>query len=460
MYCIRCGKQLADGTKYCIYCGAPTAVPKKPKEVSPEDDFTIAVPKGYVQSDASGMDATQHISFGQDLLPDPAEEYIPRGLQDEISQVIDEEWGEREQAAQTAAHEEKTEDIDDSTLLRQYVQDVMSSETKRPEEQTERAPEQPAQTQEDARAFAADIQELIAERKQKQEQTAAGQSAEEASEDTGELLQQYVKEVMAESGRDVPPLADEVEDEGYTRAIGRDEIHQAMHEYAEQPTRVVSKEEIRQAKQVEPESNEIEQTRVVSQEDIRQAKQAEPEPDEMEQTRVVSQEEIRQEKQAEPKPDEMEQTRVVSKEDIRQAKQTELEPDEMEQTRVVSQEEICQAKKTEPEPEQLVKEPLDVSSIPDIPIPTDFVATEEIQEPLQRNQIKRESELEEADDDGPEQIISGRGIAVVIIIVALLFALAVGACVMVLNGGGATDTGSGSGDVGFSYGQSDSSAKG
>lgn len=436
MYCIRCGKQLADGTKYCIYCGAPTAVPKKPKEVSPEDDFTIAVPKGYVQSDASGMDATQHISFGQDLLPDPAEEYIPRGLQDEISQVIDEEWGEREQAAQTAAHEEKTEDIDDSTLLRQYVQDVMSSETKRPEEQTERAPEQPAQTQEDARAFAADIQELIAERKQKQEQTAAGQSAEEASEDTGELLQQYVKEVMAESGRDVPPLADEVEDEGYTRAIGRDEIHQAMHEYAEQPTRVVSKEEIRQAKQAEPESNEIEQTRVVSQEDIRQAKQAEPEPDEME------------------------QTRVVSKEDIRQAKQTELEPDEMEQTRVVSQEEICQAKKTEPEPEQLVKEPLDVSSIPDIPIPTDFVATEEIQEPLQRNQIKRESELEEADDDGPEQIISGRGIAVVIIIVALLFALAVGACVMVLNGGGATDTGSGSGDVGFSYGQSDSSAKG
>lgn len=436
MYCIRCGKQLADGTKYCIYCGAPTAVPKKPKEVSLEDDFTIAVPKGYVQSDASGMDATQHISFGQDFLPDPAEEYIPKGLQDEISQVIDEEWGEREQAAQTAAHEEKTEDIDDSTLLRQYVQDVMSSETKRPEEQTERAPEQPAQTQEDARAFAADIQELIAERKKKQEQTAVDQSAEEAPEDTGELLQQYVQEVMAESGRDVPPLADEVEDEGYTRAIGRDEIHQAMHEYIEQPTRIVSQEE------------------------IRQAKQAQPEPDEMEQTRVVSQEDIRQAKQAEPEPDEMEQTRVVSKEDIRQAKQTELEPDEMEQTRVVSQEEICQAKKTEPEPEQLVKEPLDVSSIPDIPIPTDFVATEEIQEPLQRNQIKRESELEEADDDGPEQIISGRGIAVVIIIVALLFALAVSACVMVLNGGGATDTGSGSGDVGFSYGQSDSSAKG
>ena len=436
MYCIRCGKQLADGTKYCIYCGAPTAVPKKPKEVSPEDDFTIAVPKDYVQSDASGMDATQHISFGRDFMPDPAEEYIPKGLQDEINQVIDEEWGEREQAAQTAAHEEKTEDIDDSTLLRQYVQDVMTSETKRSEEQPNHAPEQSVPTQEDTRAFAADIQELIAERKQKQEQTAASQSAEEASEDTGELLQQYVQEVMAESGRDVPPLADEVEDEGYTRAIGRDEIHQAMHEYAEQPTRIISQEEVRQAKQAEPKSDEMEQTRVVSKEEIRQAKQPEPKPDEMEQTRVVSKEDIRQAKQLEPKPDEMEQTRVVSKEEIRQAKQV------------------------EPEPEQPIEEPVDVNSIPDIPIPTDFVATEETQEPLRRNRIKRESELEEVDDDGPEQIISGRGIAVVVIIVILLFALAVGACVMALNGGGAADTGSGSGDVGFSYGQSDSSAKG
>ena len=392
MYCIRCGKQLADGTKYCIYCGAPTAVPEKPKEVSPEDDFTIAVPKDYVQSDASGMDATQHISFGQDFMPDPAEEYMPKGLQDEISQVIDEEWGEREQAAQAAAHEEKTGDVDeDSTLLRQYVQDVMTSENTHQPEQTESAPEQPVLTQEDTRAFAADIQELIAEREQKMEQAPVVQPTDEAPEDTGELLQQYVQEVMGESGRDVPPVADDVEDEGYTRAIGREEIHQAMHEYAEQPTRVVSHEEIRQAKKAKPESDEMEQTRVVSHEEIRQAKRVEPEP----------------------------------------------------------------------EQEQPVEEPVDVSSIPDIPIPTDFVATEETQEPMRRNRIKREAELEEdMEDDGPEQIISGRGIAVVVIIVILLFALAVGACVMSLNGGGAADTGSGSGDVGFSYGQSDSSAEG
>lgn len=415
MYCIRCGKQLADGTKYCIYCGAPTAVPKKPEEVSPEDDFTIAVPKDYVQSDASGMDATQHISFGQDFVPDPAEEYIPKGLQDEISQVIDEEWKEREQAARVAAHEEKTEEVDeDSALLQQYVQDVMTSENKRQPEQQEQEQEEPALTQEDTRAIAADIQELIAERKQKAEQEPAAQQAEEP-EDTGDLLQQYVQEVMAESGRDVPPLADEVEDESYTRAIARDEIHQAMHEYAEQPTCIVSHEE------------------------IRQAKNAEPEPDEMEQTRVVSHEEIRQAKNAEPEADEMEQTRVVSHEEIRQAKNM----------------------KPEPEQEQPMEEPIDVSSIPDIPIPTDFVATEQPPEPMRRNRIKREAELEaEAEDDGPEQIISGRGIIAVVIIVILLFALAVGACVMALNGGGAADAGSGSGDVGFSYGQSDSSAKG
>lgn len=399
MYCIRCGKQLADGTKYCIYCGAPTAVPKKPKEVSPEDDFTIAVPKDYVQSDASGMDATQHISFGQDFVPDPAEEYIPKGLQDEISQVIDEEWGEREKEEQeytrVLAQKPQEEAEDDSELLQQYVQDVMTSENRHQPEQQDDVQEEPVLTSEDTKAFAADIQELIEEREKQSEQPSATQQEQEAPEDTGDLLQQYVQEVMAESGRTVPPLADEVEDEGYTRAIARDEIQRAMHEYAEQPTQVVSREEIHQAKQ------------------------------------------------AQPKPEEIEQTRVVSREEIRQAE------------------------KKQPEPEEPAEQPIDVNSIPDIPIPTDFVATEDIPEPepepepMQRNRIKRKAELEaEMEEEGPEQIISGRGIAVVVLIVILLFALAVGACVMALNGGGAADAGSGSGDVGFSYGQSDSSAEG
>lgn len=422
MYCIRCGKQLADGTKYCIYCGAPTAIPKKPEETSPEDDFTIAVPKDYVQRDAGGMDATQHISFGQDFVPDPAEEYIPEGLQDEISQVIDEELGEREQEYTRAvarediaqAMREQHAADDEDAELQQYVQDVMTSEDSRPPEQAEPAPEESALPQEDTRAFAADIQEMLAEREQKAEPASVTPPEEEA-EDTDELLQKYVQEVMAESGRDVPPVADEIEDEGYTRAIARDEIHRAMHEYAEQATRVVSKEEIHQAEKAE---------------------------------------------EAEPKPDEIEQTRVVSKEAIHQAEKAEPEPDEIEQTRVVSKEEIRQAQKPEPEPEEPIEAPIDVDSIPDIPIPTDFVATEETSRPMRRNRIKREADLEEDTEDGPEQIISGRGIAVVVIIVILLFALAVGACVMALNGGGAADAGSGSGDVGFSYGQSDSSAKG
>lgn len=110
------------------------------------------------------------------------------------------------------------------------------------------------------------------------------------------------------------------------------------------------------------------------------------------------------------------------------------------------------------------QQPIEVEGIPDIPIPTDFVATEQaeqppMEKPPRRNRIKRKADLED-EDDGPEQLISGRGIAAVVVIVILLFALAVGACVMALNSGGAADTGSGSGDVGFSYGQSDSEAKG
>lgn len=444
MYCIRCGKQLADGTKYCIYCGAPTAAPKKDEHVSTEDDFTIAVPKGYVQSDASGMDATQHISFGKDFVPDPAEEYMPEGLQDEISQVIDEELGEREQAEHEYTRAVSREDLarameqhteqaqpDEDSELQQYVQDVMTSEHTRPAEQDTAAPEQP-EAEDETQVFAADIQEILAQREQasKQEPTAQPQ---EDKQDTGELLKQYVQEVMAESGREVPPEADEIEDEGYTRAIAREDIHQAMHTYAQQPTRVISKEEIQEAKQAVPEPDETEQTsRPVR------------EPDETEQ---ISQP-VPEAEDAQPIESEA-YTQVLAKEDIKQA----------------IEQQQAQHKVDESVFEDAVEQPpIDVESIQDIPIPTDFVATEQVEQPPmekppRRNRIKREADLE-GDDDGPEQLISGRGIAAVVVIVILLFALAVGACVMALNSGGAADTGSGSGDVGFSYGQSDSAAKG
>lgn len=427
MYCIRCGKQLADGTKYCIYCGAPTAAPKKDEHVSTEDDFTIAVPKGYVQSDASGMDATQNISFGKDFVPDPAEEYMPEGLQDEIGQVIDEELGEREQAEHEYTRAVSREDLarameqarpDEDSELQQYVQDVMTSEHTRPAERETAAPEQP-EIEDETKVFAADIQEILAQREQAPKQESAVQPQED-KQDTDELLKQYVQEVMAESGREMPPEADEIEDEGYTRAIAREDIHQAMHAYAQQPTRIISKEEIQEAKQAEPEPDETEQTS----QPVQEAEDAQPIESEA-------------------------YTQVLAKEDIKQA----IEQQQM------------QHKVDESVFEDAVEQqPIEVESIPDIPIPTDFVATEQaeqppMEKPPRRNRIKRKADLED-EDDGPEQLISGRGIAAVVVIVILLFALAVGACVMALNSGGAADTGSGSGDVGFSYGQSDSEAKG
>lgn len=427
MYCIRCGKQLADGTKYCIYCGAPTVAPKKDEHVSTEDDFTIAVPKGYVQSDASGMDATQHISFGKDFVPDPAEEYMPEGLQDEIGQVIDEELGEREQAEHEYTRAVSREDLarameqarpDEDSELQQYVQDVMTSEHTRPAERETAAPEQP-EIEDETKVFAADIQEILAQREQAPKQEPAVQPQED-KQDTDELLKQYVQEVMAESGREMPPEADEIEDEGYTRAIAREDIHQAMHAYAQQPTRIISKEEIQEAKQAEPEPDETEQTS----QPVQEAEDAQPIESEA-------------------------YTQVLAKEDIKQAI-------EQQQTQHKVDESVFE--------DAVEQQPIEVESIPDIPIPTDFVATEQVEQPPmekppRRNRIKRKADLED-EDDGPEQLISGRGIAAVVVIVILLFALAVGACVMALNSGGAADTGSGSGDVGFSYGQSDSEAKG
>lgn len=432
MYCIRCGKQLADGTKYCIYCGAPTAAPKKDEHVSTEDDFTIAVPKGYVQSDASGMDATQHISFGKDFVPDPAEEYMPEGLQDEIGQVIDEELGEREQAEHEYTRAVSREDLarameqarpDEDSELQQYVQDVMTSEHTRPAERETAAPEQ-SEIEDETKVFAADIQEILAQREQAPKQEPAVQPQED-KQNTDELLKQYVQEVMAESGREMPPEADEIEDEGYTRAIAREDIHQAMHAYAQQPTRIISKEEIQEAKQAEPEPDETEQTS----QPVQEAEDAQPIESEA-------------------------YTQVLAKEDIKQAI-------EQQQTQHKVDESVFE--------DAVEQQPIEVESIPDIPIPTDFVATEQVEQPPmekppmekppRRNRIKRKADLED-EDDGPEQLISGRGIAAVVVIVILLFALAVGACVMALNSGGAADTGSGSGDVGFSYGQSDSEAKG
>jgi len=307
---------------------------------------------------------------------------------------------------------------DEDSELQQYVQDVMTSEHTRPAERETAAPEQP-EIEDETKVFAADIQEILAQREQAPKQE-PGVQPQEDKQDTDELLKQYVQEVMAESGREMPPEADEIEDEGYTRAIAREDIHQAMHAYAQQPTRIISKEEIQEAKQAEPEPDETEQTS----QPVQEAEDAQPIESEA-------------------------YTQVLAKEDIKQAI-------EQQQTQHKVDESVFE--------DAVEQQPIEVESIPDIPIPTDFVATEQaeqppMEKPPRRNRIKRKADLED-EDDGPEQLISGRGIAAVVVIVILLFALAVGACVMALNSGGAADTGSGSGDVGFSYGQSDSEAKG
>lgn len=82
MYCIRCGRQLQDGVKYCIFCGSPTAEGRKAQSakkqdtasipmdffssrINPEqeDTFDIAIPEDFIQSapekQAQQPDATE-----------------------------------------------------------------------------------------------------------------------------------------------------------------------------------------------------------------------------------------------------------------------------------------------------------------------------------------------------------------------------------------------------------------
>ena len=44
MFCTQCGKQLADGTRFCIYCGTPVAQEPAPIVPEPEEEKTVYVP--------------------------------------------------------------------------------------------------------------------------------------------------------------------------------------------------------------------------------------------------------------------------------------------------------------------------------------------------------------------------------------------------------------------------------
>ena len=139
----------------------------------------------------------------------------------------------------------------------------------------------------------------------------------------------------------------------------------------------------------------------------------------------------------------MDYTRAVAKEHIREA--TQAQPDdagEMDYTRAVAKEDIRAAIQREQQEEELP--PIDVADIPDIPIPSDFIADE----PSAFVKTERH-DAEEEPDDVPEQLMSRRGMMFVIIVVVLLFSIAVGACVAVLRGDTAPAEGSGSAEIGF-----------
>ena len=142
----------------------------------------------------------------------------------------------------------------------------------------------------------------------------------------------------------------------------------------------------------------------------------------------------------------METTRTVEKQDIRAAMQEQAKPDSagaLDYTRAVAKEEIRAAMQEQQE-EELPQ--VDVADIPDIPIPSDFIADA----PESFTEAERQA-ADEDEDDAPEQLMSKRGMLFVILVVVLLFAIAVGACVTVLRGdtAPAEDTGSGSAEVGF-----------
>ena len=198
-------------------------------------------------------------------------------------------------------------------------------------------------------------------------------------------------------------------------------------------------------------------TRMVTKEDIREAIEEQMRgsmelPDEAgddDFTRMVAKEHIREAMQEQAKPDgaaDMETTRTVEKQDIRAAMQEQAKPDSagaLDYTRAVAKEEIRAAMQEQQE-EELPQ--VDVADIPDIPIPSDFIADA----PESFTEAERQA-ADEDEDDAPEQLMSKRGMLFVILVVVLLFAIAVGACVTVLRGdtAPAEDTGSGSAEVGF-----------
>ncbi|MDO4173630.1 MAG: zinc-ribbon domain-containing protein [Eubacteriales bacterium] len=94
MYCIRCGKQLQDGVKYCMFCGSPTAEGKKAQPVEEQD--TASIPMDFFSSRMNvGQEDAFDITIPADFIPSaptqPAEDFSVAVPQEQEPQDIEDE---------------------------------------------------------------------------------------------------------------------------------------------------------------------------------------------------------------------------------------------------------------------------------------------------------------------------------------------------------------------------------
>lgn len=230
MYCIRCGKQISDGVKYCMYCGAPTEEGKKAQAKTAmdttsiptdffsrrmqekEDDFTIAIPRDFIQKPTSN-----------DRGPDPAGEI-------DYTQMVSREDIARAMKEQHAAENiQLKEDIESPEGVSEPLADIADiidlSDTKMKQET-----EQEAYTQ----AISTDHMQMSPSSLPEEEANEI-ESLEYSRVISKEEVQQAVAELdyrrQAETEEAVVEMeTDDIESEEYTQVFPKMQYHQAAEE--------------------------------------------------------------------------------------------------------------------------------------------------------------------------------------------------------------------------------------
>ena len=97
MFCIRCGNQLEDGTKYCIFCGAPTAAVKKERP-RPAADDDVSIPEDFFSIRMAPEQAIEE-TVRADEQPDEIEdiEYTRAVAREDIRAAIEAQAAQGEQ---------------------------------------------------------------------------------------------------------------------------------------------------------------------------------------------------------------------------------------------------------------------------------------------------------------------------------------------------------------------------